>query len=174
MKKLLSIIFIILGFILNGQEFVTLEKVSKNAKSPVKESIIYGDFIQRLGFSSGGFPQDMYIKNLESEKFYRFRAKPTYKSRKDNTFCFYIPPGEYVIYSYFWTQSKWYGGNWHGEPIFEGIDLSEFDEGEEIVVSEKMDDDSVRYIFKVKEKSINYLGTWHFDNINIHFTNDKV
>lgn len=173
MKTVLLITFIVLGFILKGQEFKVLEKVPKNKKAADKEAIVYGDFIQRLGFSSGGFPQDVYLKNLNSEKYYRFRAKPTYKSRKDNSFCFYIPTGRYIIYSYFWTQSKWYGGAWHGEPIFKDIDLSKYKVGERLIDEEYLDNDSVRFIFEVKDNSINYLGTWHFDDINVYFTNDK-
>lgn len=78
-----------------------------------------------------------------------------------------------MIYSYFWTQSKWYGGNWHGEPVFEGIDITEFEEGETIIDQDIIDSDSVRYIFEVKEKALTYLGTWHFDVPNAFFTNDK-
>jgi hypothetical protein len=168
---LITLTFIIYGVF--GQSVESLEKVSKVAKLKNEQAIIYGNFIQRLGFSSGGFPQDIYVKNIETNEFYKFRVKPTYKSRKDNTFCFYIPAGTYIIYSYFWTQSKWYGGTWHGEPILKGIDVTQYNEDEEIVPEHLMDSDSLRFKFTVKQNSINYSGTWHFNSGLVSFSNDK-
>ncbi len=168
---LILLTFIIHGII--GQNIESLEKVSKDSKLKNEQSIIYGDFIQRLDFSSGGFPQDIYVKNIETNKSYKYRVKPTYKSRKDNTFCFYIPEGTYFIYSYFWTQSKWYGGIWNGEPIFKGIDATKYDEKDEIAEEYLVKSDSLRFKFTVRKSSINYLGTWHFDSGLVTFSNDK-
>lgn len=76
---------------------------------------IYGNFIQRLGFSSGGYAQEIYLRNITTDKIYSMRVKATMKSAKENVFCFHLPPGEYELRQYYWTQSKWYGGMVHLE-----------------------------------------------------------
>jgi hypothetical protein len=173
MKYLLIISLTILFQGLIGQHIPSLDKVPKGAKLSNDQSIIYGDFIQRLGFSSGGYPQYIIIKNIESNMYYKFNVKTTYKSRKDNTFCYYINPGSYLIYSYHWTQSTGLGGTFYKEPIFKGIDATKYNEYEEIVPYSLVESDSVRYKFEIKESSIHYLGTWKFDSGLVSFVDEK-
>src|SRR6187397_3205362 len=83
-----------------------------------KHAVIYGNFIQRLGFNSGGFAQDIKIFNPETNKMFSLRVKPTFKSAKENTFCFIIKPGNYKIINYMYVESKVYGGKIFNEPVF--------------------------------------------------------
>lgn len=172
MKYLIAIAFSLLVNILAGQDIFTLEKVPNGAKIKQGQIIIYGNFIQRLGFSSGGFPQDIIVQNVDTKAYLKFRVKPSYKSRKDNTFCYYINPGTYRIISYLWSQSKWYGGMMYGEPIFKGIDVAGYIEKKVAIPSEIIENDSLRYTFTIGENSLYYLGTWNFDSGLVSFSND--
>ena len=174
MKYLITLILGITIFSANGQELIQLEKVGSDDSIIENQAIIYGNFIQRLGFSSGGFPQDIRIQNIETKEFYKFRVKPTYKSRKENPFIFHIPPGKYRILVYWWTKSQWYGGKMFTEPIYKGIDAStkgfmkKWENGE---IQEK---DLEQYEFTIEKNTINYLGTWHFETGLVSFSNDKI
>lgn len=77
---------------------------------PSDKGIVYGSFIQRLGFESGGFGQYVRLANLTTGKSIRIEVKPPFRSRKQNTFCCALPPGRYALYKYAFTSSKWYGG----------------------------------------------------------------
>lgn len=172
MKHLLALFLFSISLQAFSQNIISLEPVKGNETIISGESIICGNFIQRLGFSSGGFPQDIRIVNVETNEIYAFRVKPTYKSAKENTFCSHIKPGKYYILNYWWTQSKWYGGKMYAEPIYKGIDATDrFNEkvnsGELLI--EKLE----RFNFEILSNTINYLGTWHFDKGLVSFTNDK-
>ena len=172
MKHFLTLLLISISLQAFAQNIISLEPVKGNETIITGESIIYGNFIQRLGFSSGGFPQDIRIVNIETNEIYAFRVKPTYKSAKENIFCSHIKPGKYYILNYWWTQSKWYGGKMYAEPIYKGVDATDrFNEkvssGE--LVIEKLE----RFGFVISSNTINYLGTWHFDKGLVSFTNDK-
>ena len=172
MKYIITIALGLLTNILFGQEIKVLEKVPIGAKIEQGQTIICGNFIQRLGFSSGGFPQDIIIQNIETKEYFKFRVTPTYKSRKENSFCFYIKHGTYQIISYVWTQSKWYGGMMYGEPIFKGIDVTEYLEKNKEIPQEIYENSSLRYSFTLGENSLYYLGTWNFNTGLVFFTND--
>ena len=141
-----------------GQKTVSISKVNKNAIKPTKNAIIYGKFIQRLGFSSGGFPQDIRLQNAETNQILTLRVKPTFQSKKENIMCFEIPKGEYIIHSYWWTKSKLYGGKVYDEPIYK------------VSNSEPIE----RYKFSIKENKIYYIGTWYFDKSVVTFENEKL
>src|SRR5690606_3374808 len=152
--------------------FTTLEEVSSGDTINNGKGIIYGNFIQRLGFSSGGFPQDIRLINLDTKEVLTFRVKPTFKSSKENTFVYYIKPGNYAILNYWWTQSKWYGGKMFTEPIFKNIDAT--DNFENKISSGQINIDNLeQFTFSISENSLNYLGTWHFDKGLVSFSNDK-
>lgn len=87
--------------------------------------IINGNYIQRLRFCSGGFPQDIAIQNTETQECFYFRVKPIYKSKKKNPFIYYIPPGKYRVIVYWWSKSQAYGAIYFTEPIYKGIDLQQ-------------------------------------------------
>ena len=125
MKKiLLLLISIFLSFSVYSQSIKSLNSVSTNETISGDNAIIYGTFIQRLGFSSGGFPQDIRIMNVETKEVFSFRVKPTFKSAKENDFIYFLAPGKYIILNYWWTQSKWYGGTMFTEPIYKDIDAT--------------------------------------------------
>ncbi len=107
-----------------GQQVRMLEPVYRGEAPSVGKAVIYGNFIQRLGFSSGGFSQDIRLLNLNTNEIVALRVKPTFKSAKENPFCYNIDPGEYAIDNYYWTQSKWYGGTMNTEPILKNKDAS--------------------------------------------------
>ena len=172
MKHSLTIILIFLTMFAKGQNFTKLEEVSSGDTINNGKGIIYGNFIQRLGFSSGGFPQDIRLINLDTKEVLTFRVKPTFKSSKENTFVYYIKPGNYAILNYWWTQSKWYGGKMFTELIFKNIDAT--DNFENKISSGQINIDNLeQFTFSISENSLNYLGTWHFDKGLVSFSNDK-
>lgn len=172
MKHSKLIIIFIFAISVNGQNYKALKELYINRNIPDGQAIIYGNFIQRLGFSSGGFPQDIRLINLETKEILTFTVKPTLKSAKENTFAYYINPGKYAILNYWYTQSKWYGGTFFTEPVYKNIEVDENFEAkiksDEIKVS-----DLLQFTFVIKENSLNYLGTWHFDKKLVSFTDDK-
>lgn len=174
MKYFLTLILGITIFSANGQELIQLEKVRSNDSLIENHAIIYGNFIQRLGFSSGGFPQDIRIQNIETGLFYKFRVKPTYKTRKANPFIFHIPSGQYRILIYWWTKSQWYGGKIFTEAIFKGIDTSTRAFRKKNERGKIIKENLVQYEFTVEKNNLNYLGTWHFDTGLVSFSDDKI
>jgi len=173
MRYLIALILGITILSAKGQEFIQLEKVGSSDKVIENEAIIYGNFIQRLGFSSGGFPQDIRIQNVETNEIFRFRVKPIYKSKKENTFIFHIPTGNYKILVYWWTKSQWYGGKMFTEPIFKGVDTSTKDFKKKWENGKIKESDLEQYEFTIEKNTINYLGTWHFDTGLVSFSDDK-
>lgn len=172
MKYLAAIILASLTMILHAQNFKALDRVNQRASLQEGKSIIYGNFVQRLGFSSGGFPQEIRLINRDTKEVVSFRVKSTFKSAKENTFIYFIEPGNYAILNYCWTESKWYGGKMFTEPVFQGIDAS--DDFENRIKSGEIDVDNLKeFTFTIIENSINYLGTWHFDTGLVSFTDDK-
>jgi hypothetical protein len=172
MKSLITTFLILTTIFSKGQTVNKLEELGNNESIPTGKAVFYGNFIQRLGFSSGGFPQDIRLINIETNELLTFRVKATFKSSKENTFCFIIKPGKYAILNYFWVQSKWYGGKMFTEPIFKGIDATDKFE-EKLNSGQIKQKDLAQFIFALEENSLNYLGTWHFDTGKVSFTNDK-
>ncbi|WP_137759489.1 hypothetical protein [Pontibacter sp. SGAir0037] len=148
-----------------------LDAVPKHDSDKSNDAIIYGNFVQRLGFSSGGFAQDIRIVNVETNEILSFRVKPTFKSAKENTFCFYIKPGTYKILNYWWTQSKWYGGKIFTEYIFKGVESSKV--ADELKKGQVQQADLEQYSFTIADNAVYYLGTWHFDKELVSFSNEK-
>ncbi len=60
---------------INGQKIESLKKADSSKELNDSTSIIYGLFIQRLGFTSGGFPQDIRLQNIITDKIYTFNVK---------------------------------------------------------------------------------------------------
>ena len=172
MKHLVTIILIFTTIFAKGQSVTKLNEVSHGDTIRNGKAIIYGNFIQRLGFSSGGFPQDIRLINLDTKEVQTFVVKPTFKSAKENTFVYFIKPGNYAILNYWWTQSKWYGGKMFTEPIFKEIDAT--NNSKRKSNSGKLNTNNLeQFTFTVTENSLNYLGTWHFDKEEVSFTDDK-
>jgi hypothetical protein len=173
MKYLATAFFLFLTMFAKGQNFNTLNETNSGDTIPSEEAIIYGNFIQRLGFSSGGFPQDIRLINIETREVLAFRVKPTYKSAKENTFVYFIKPGKYAILNYWWTKSTWYGGKFFTEPIFKSIDVT--DNFEQKIKSRQINRNELeQFTFEITKNSLNYLGTWHFDKGLVSFTDDKM
>jgi hypothetical protein len=173
MKHLATAFFLLLTIFAKGQDFKTLNETKSGDTISSEEAIIYGNFIQRLGFSSGGFPQDIRLINIETKEVLAFRVKPTYKSAKENTFIYFIKPGKYAILNYWWTQSTWYGGKFFTEPIFKNIDVT--DNFEQKIKSGQINQNELeQFTFEITKNSLNYLGTWHFDKGFVSFTDDKM
>ena len=173
MKKLIiSLLLAGAVFTTKAQRFTPLSVVSDKDTVLAGQGIIYGLFIQRLGFSSGGFPQDIRLLNLDTKQIFTFRVKPTFKSSKENFFCYHIPAGHYAVQQYWYTQSKWYGGTMFEEHIFKGKAFSEIGPG--LQAGQIREDSLGRYKFYISPHSLNYTGTWHFDQEIVSFTNDKM
>jgi hypothetical protein len=79
---------IICALNLNGQNVIALEKLKNGDSLQPGKAVIYGKFVQRLGFSSGGFTQDIYVRNTNTGQLYSIIVKPAFKSAKENEFFF--------------------------------------------------------------------------------------
>ncbi|HSD13801.1 MAG TPA: hypothetical protein VLB74_04060 [Flavobacterium sp.] len=174
MKFHLLFICFFISFASRSQTPSELDFVGINGKLSSDKSIIYGNFIQRLGFSSGGFPQSISIVNLETNESYVFIVKPAMKTSKENKFCYYIKPGHYAIVNYIWYKSKMYGAEIFTEPIIKGIDTSTDEFKEKVKKGEIKEEDLIMFTFKIEPNSLNYLGTWHFNTGLVKFTDDKI
>ena len=173
MKHVLIAILLIVSLGAAAQPGRRLEKLGTNDTIPAGQAVFYGQFIQRLKkFKSGGYPQDIRLINIETNEVFVFRVKSTFKTSKENQFCYLIEPGTYAILNYWWTESKWYGGKSYMEPIYKGED-SIFETERKIKNKEQRPDELVFFKFTVTENTLNYLGTWHFEDSPVFFTNDK-
>ncbi|HEY3385971.1 MAG TPA: hypothetical protein VGK46_05640 [Saprospiraceae bacterium] len=174
MKYYVTILFVCLTVMAIGQKqkVWVLEEATTLDTIPKGQAIIYGNFIQRFAFSSGGFPQDIQLLDLDKNELLYFRVKPTFKSAKENTFFYFILPGRYAIVKYEYTQSQWYGGMTYAEPIYKGIDATQYMKNKEaanlIDVSQL-----AQFAFTVEADQLTYLGTWHFDTGLVSFTDDR-
>ncbi|GAA4335565.1 hypothetical protein GCM10023149_43640 [Mucilaginibacter gynuensis] len=153
MKKILFVILLLSGLTTQAQKIIQLDDLSVSDTLLNDKAIIYGNFIQRLKFSSGGFPQDIRLKDTLTKNIYAFRVKPTFKSAKENLFCYYLPPGTYQLLNYWYTESKWYGGKVFTEGILSTANKPLF--------------------VTVKPNKIYYLGDWHFETTNHFFVDQK-
>ncbi len=171
MHKLLLLVFVLMATVVQGQKLIHLKPVAGSDFLKEGNSVIYGNFIQRLGFSSGGFPQDIRLYNLDTQEYFAMRVKPTFKSAKENRFCYFIKPGRYAIVNYYWTQSKWYGGKMFTEPIYKNLEASKTEALRRDGNLTRADMKS--YCFEVLPASIHYAGTWHFDKERVSFSDDK-
>jgi hypothetical protein len=58
------------------------------------------------------------------------------------------------------------------EPIFKNIDAT--DNFENKISSGQIKNENLeRFTLSISENSLNYIGTWHFDNGLVSFSNDK-
>lgn len=166
-----SLIFLIPTAIYAQKKTEILWPVGRDEALQPGKSILYGNFIQRLGFSSGGFPQEIILHHNTSGQVYTMRVKGTYKSAKENLFCFHLPPGEYTLLQYYWTKSKWYGGMVHLEQIAKNVN---FDEAKQLSDKGELTEERMqRYTFTLAPDTLYYAGTWHFEAATVSFTDDK-
>jgi|GEM_PF-995112 len=130
---------------------------------PSNLGVVYGNCIQRLGFTSGGLTQYIRVVNTKTGRIYSFVVKPALRSRKENSFCYALPPGRYALYSYEFAESKWYGSDLHSESLQKAG-----------AVASNPPLSSTRYLFTVKPGQLHYLGSWNMEQANtIRFINDK-
>ncbi|RHJ84327.1 hypothetical protein [Parabacteroides sp. AM08-6] len=172
MKTLITILFLCLSVFSRGENLIRLEEPKSNEAVPAGKAIFYGKFIQRLGFKSGGYPQDIRIVNIDTHETYTFRVKTTFKAAKENVFCYVIEPGTYAIVNYWWTKSTWYGGKSHIEPIFKGIEVNDKLQ-ERVDTGELKEEDFEMYSFTVSPNTLHYLGTWDFSKSPVSFSDEK-
>jgi hypothetical protein len=149
-----------------------LKAATKKDFENKKHAVIYGNFIQRLGLSSGGFAQEIKIFNPVTNEMFSLQVKPTFKSAKENTFCFIIKPGTYKIINYMYVESKVYGGKIFNEPVFKTKELIESNENLNKDINEEKY--KARYSFTIAENEVYYVGTWNFDDEIPLFSDDKV
>ncbi|WP_176133010.1 energy transducer TonB [Hymenobacter sp. CRA2] len=119
---------------------------------PADKGVVYGVFIQRLGFSSGGIGQYVRLYHLGTGRVMNILVKPVMKSRKDNEFCVALPPGRYAL------QAYQYNG---------AVDNIRKSRRAGAVAA-------TRYTFTVEAGQLQYVGTWHFEQAGPpRFTDDK-
>ena len=134
-----------------------------NRRFDPKQGLVYGNCIQRLGFSSGGLDQHVRLVNLSTGKALRLEVKPLLRSRRENPFCYTLPPGRYALYKYEFMEGKWYGVEVHEESISKPQTALP---GASLQAS--------RYQFTVQPGKVHYVGTWHLEQENAPaFTDDK-
>ncbi|SKB96112.1 hypothetical protein SAMN05660841_03313 [Sphingobacterium nematocida] len=85
MKHITLILLLFASTLTNAQTIKHLSDVGSKDAVANGQAIIYGNFIQRLGFASGGFAQDIRLINIDTKEVFAFRVKPTFKSSKENT-----------------------------------------------------------------------------------------
>ena len=91
MKHLLIVLLLIISFGVTAQPARRLEKPAADGPIPVGQAVFYGEFVQRLKkFKSGGYPQDIRLINIETNEVLVFRVKSTFKTSKENLFCYLI------------------------------------------------------------------------------------
>lgn len=172
MKSLITLLFICISVFTSSQNLITLDEPKSDESVPAGKAIFYGNFIQRLGFKSGGYPQDIRIVNIDTHDTYTFRVKSTFKTAKENAFCYVLEPGTYAIVNYWWTKSTWYGGKSYVEPILKGIEVNEKLK-ERVDKGELKEEDFEMFSFTVSPNTLHYLGTWDFSKSPVSFTDDK-
>ena len=137
-----------------------LKFVSRAETSQTNKTIIYGSFIQRLGFTSGGFRQEVWIIDTLTKEKFKLNVKPSYGTRKQYAFCNHIKPGTYAILNYYYKESKWYGALITTEPIIKPIKT----DAKNIPIFDSANNFwKLYYIFTVLPNKINYIGNWHFE-----------
>lgn len=171
MKYLFTICLVFLGIISFAQAapgYIPLLEASEDATIRPGEAIIYGGFIQRIGFSSGGYSQYLQLINTDTKKYYSLLVKPETRTRKTNIFVAHIPAGNYAILNYQWTRSTWYGHSETTEPVYKGVDSRREQKTKAAYATPPG-----YFVFKVVPNTINYVGTWHFDTGIVSFSNEK-
>lgn len=172
MKTLITLLFVCISVFSSSQNLITLNEPKSDEPVPAGKAIFYGNFIQRLGFKSGGYPQDIRIVNIDTHETYTFRVKSTFKTAKESTFCYVLEPGTYAIVNYWWTKSTWYGGKSYVEPILKGIEVNEKLK-ERVDKGELKEGDFEMFSFTVLPNTLHYLGTWDFSKSPVSFSDDK-
>lgn len=174
MRYILSCLLVFVSFISNAQQKrpYGIYELELKDSIPKGHAVVYGNFIQRFGFSSGGLAQDIYLYNIDRKTFYAFRAKPALKSKKEHPFCLVLKPGTYVIYTYKWARSTWYGSQSFNEPIYKGIDATDR-LNKKLKSGEISKSDLIPFSFTVTENGLFYVGTWNFGNGLVSFSDDK-
>ena len=169
LKCILFIALAVAALETNAQKYVRLKAVEPFDTPKKVHGIMYGNFVQRLAFSSGGYPQDIRILNVDSGRLYTFQVKKILKSAKENAFCYYIAPGNYVILNYWYIQSKWYGGMEFLEPVSRaGADTLRVVSNDSSYFA--LED---RFRFTILPGSVTYVGTWDFSDPQARFRDEK-
>ena len=147
-----KLILLLLGFcyVAKAQQAIRLDDVDQKDTIAAQRAVIYGTFVQRLNaMTSGGLNQELYLRDTATKELYVFRAKPLFKSAKQNNFIFSIKPGTYAIVEYMYQKSTWYGFKEFKQQIRKG--------------------EGSPYLFTITPGSLNELGTWHFEKENVSF-----
>ncbi|WP_375417368.1 energy transducer TonB [uncultured Hymenobacter sp.] len=135
-----------------------------HAGLPADKGVIYGACLQRLGFTSGGFYQFVRLVNLTTQQVFVISVKPAFKSQRENSFCYALPPGRYALSQYEYTSSKWYGGEMRTERL---LKLPATAEGAPAA-------GTTRFTFNVQPGVAHYVGVWNFtDEGKPSFQNGK-
>lgn len=132
------------------------------AKAPPADAgVIYGTCLQRLGAGSGGFGQYVRLVNLSTGQVFRINVKPTLRARRENPFCYSLPPGRYAL-----SQYEFFGGGLLPELRAERLRRPRPQPGPSVAAT--------RYEFTLVAGQLHYVGTWNFANENDPiFLNEK-
>lgn len=143
-------------------------QIGKGYAPTQNEAAIYGVFVQRLGFSSGGTPQTLFIRNIETKEVVRVTVKPTWASKQKNSFSAKMKPGTYELTHYHFPEG--YTQNWKN--IYSCSTREEC-----IKINERIKNndttDLVRYKFTVESNKINCIGVLDFSQAIPVFRNNE-
>jgi TonB family protein len=153
------------GDSLDLPRFTKLKLLSKSwdlGKAPrAGQGVLYGTCLQRLGSGSGGFGQYVRLVNLSTGQVFRLNVKPILRSRRENLFCYALPPGRYAL-----SQYEFIGNGLLPELHSERLIKLHPTPGPNTAAT--------RFLFTLVAGQLHYAGTWNFANANDPvFLNEK-
>ena len=139
------------------KEYFGFDTVSEN------RCIAYGNFVQKTGIIREAEPQFVSIINIETNHISSIIVKPLNKTGKETVFAFYVRPGTYEILNYIWTKKILYVVKTYSQTIQKNL-----------VSEDTSSANSYWYKFTIEPNTLNYLGTWHFEESRVYFVEDKI
>lgn len=171
MEYLRLILFFSLYASCTAQTFEILVPQEKWDTIPRGKAVIYGNFIQGLGFKSGGASQNIHFHNTTVQKFYSMEVKGKFTSKAENPFIYVLPPGEYEIVSYNYSVSEPFGVNTYTNYTYPDPETTTKVLPPDTAEFKSLD--LPRLFFKIDNRTLNYVGSWDFRSLQITFLNEK-
>ena len=175
LKQLLLLFILAIGLSTNvsAQKIKKLKEANSSKKLSDEVSIIYGNFIHRIGSDNKYYAQAVVLRNIITNEDYSLNVRANYQRDTEKSFRFYIKPGMYKIHGYWYWTVKWLIGKEHYQLIFKDTDSALFDK---IAVSDDIANEYKleSYYIEIRPNSIYYLGTWDFSSGVVSFSDDKV
>lgn len=158
-----------LSYVCFGQRGTELRHVKvKDERSRYGRTIIYGCFVHVPGIypekdvNSGRTYRDRIgLYNIDNGSYYFFQIG--YGDEEGSFFRWYLPPGKYMILKHYRGKSRF-------ENIYKSGRVIGYDDDD----NDPMDEIQKRYTFYVARDTVTYIGTWHFENYQVSFKDEKI